>query len=155
MGIMGVSENSGFSPQIIHLFIGISITNHPFWGFYHHFRFNTHMHPLLFCRCCLPALRKPRQCWKISGSTKWRVPLTACRSVEFGSLLGGLVGFLGEKIPKGPLENHATFFPPQENTDQNRYLVETVESLTAGVFSGKLGRGIWGWDPLKDFKLMA
>ena len=28
---MGVSKNSGFSPQIIHL-IGFSITNHPFWG---------------------------------------------------------------------------------------------------------------------------
>ena len=29
---MDVSENSGFSPQIIHLFIGFSIINHPFWG---------------------------------------------------------------------------------------------------------------------------
>ena len=29
---MGVSENSGFSPQIIH-FNGVSIINHPFWGF--------------------------------------------------------------------------------------------------------------------------
>ena len=29
---MEVSENSGFSPQIIHLFIGFSIINHPFWG---------------------------------------------------------------------------------------------------------------------------
>ena len=32
---MGVSENSGVSPQIIHLFIGFSIIiNHPFWGVY-------------------------------------------------------------------------------------------------------------------------
>ena len=29
---MGVSENSGFSPQIIHGLIGFSIVNHPFWG---------------------------------------------------------------------------------------------------------------------------
>ena len=29
---LDVSENSGFSPQIIHLFIGFSILNHPFWG---------------------------------------------------------------------------------------------------------------------------
>ena len=29
---MAVSENSGFSPQIIHLEIGFSIINHPFWG---------------------------------------------------------------------------------------------------------------------------
>ena len=30
---MDVSENSGFSPpKIIHLFIGFSIINHPFWG---------------------------------------------------------------------------------------------------------------------------
>jgi len=29
---MGVSENSGFSHQIIHQEIGFSILNHPFWG---------------------------------------------------------------------------------------------------------------------------
>ncbi len=29
---MGVSKNRGVSPQIIHLFIGFSIINHPFWG---------------------------------------------------------------------------------------------------------------------------
>ena len=29
---MGVSKNSGFSPQIIHGLIGFSIVNHPFWG---------------------------------------------------------------------------------------------------------------------------
>ena len=29
---IGVSKNRGFSPQIIHLFIGFSIINHPFWG---------------------------------------------------------------------------------------------------------------------------
>ena len=29
---LDVSENSGVSPQIIHLFIGLSIINHPFWG---------------------------------------------------------------------------------------------------------------------------
>ena len=29
---MDVSENSGFSPQIIHGLIGVSIINHAFWG---------------------------------------------------------------------------------------------------------------------------
>ena len=29
---MGVSENSGFYPQLIHGLIGCSIINHPFWG---------------------------------------------------------------------------------------------------------------------------
>ena len=29
---MGVSVNGGFSRQIIHLIIGFSIINHPFWG---------------------------------------------------------------------------------------------------------------------------
>ena len=29
---MDVSENSGFYPQIIHLLIGFSIIDHPFWG---------------------------------------------------------------------------------------------------------------------------
>ena len=39
---MDVSENSGFSPQIIHGFIGIfHIINHPFWRFSPYFWFNT------------------------------------------------------------------------------------------------------------------
>ena len=29
---MGVAVNGGFSRQIIHLIIGFSIINHPFWG---------------------------------------------------------------------------------------------------------------------------
>ena len=29
---LDVSENSGFSPQIIHGLIGFSIIDHPFWG---------------------------------------------------------------------------------------------------------------------------
>ena len=47
---MDVSENSGFSPQIIHLFIGFSIINHSFWGA--PIFGNTHMDvlsPLFFC----------------------------------------------------------------------------------------------------------
>jgi len=32
MGLLGVSENGGFSTQIIHGLIGVSIINHPFWG---------------------------------------------------------------------------------------------------------------------------
>ena len=31
-GIRVSTQNKGFSPQIIHLFIGFSIINHPFWG---------------------------------------------------------------------------------------------------------------------------
>ena len=31
---LGVSKNRGVSPQIIHLFIGFSTINHPFWWFY-------------------------------------------------------------------------------------------------------------------------
>ena len=41
---LGVSRNRGFfTPQIIHLFIGFSLINHPFWWFSPYFWFNTHL----------------------------------------------------------------------------------------------------------------
>ena len=44
---LGVSKNRGFSPQIIHSFIGFSIIcTKSILGFSHHFRSSTHLEPL-------------------------------------------------------------------------------------------------------------
>ena len=42
---MDVSQNSGFSPQIIHFNRVFHDFHHPFWGFSPYFWFNAHMKP--------------------------------------------------------------------------------------------------------------
>ena len=51
--IMGVSKNSGTPKSSI--FIGFSIINHPFWGFYPYFWKHPYSLLLLGCLGCFPA----------------------------------------------------------------------------------------------------
>ena len=56
-------NRDGKSPQIIHLFIGFSIINHPFWGVYPYFWKHPYVHFLLGKFLC--ALWRCRCSWDI------------------------------------------------------------------------------------------